>query len=177
MLSYAGKSPAGALIAVGFADCALIGFHFQNADAVPRHFIPVFYAVAMASGALASIPLGRLLDRFGPKISLFTFVISAAAAPLVFLGTFSLALIGMIFWGIGMSAQGALFQAMLTGVILSQKRSTAFGLFDTGFGIAWFLGSTAMGLLYDKSVLAVALFSMIFQLAAIPVIFIANQKR
>jgi MFS family permease len=177
MLSYAGKSPAGALIAVGFADCALIGFHFQNADAVPRHFIPVFYAVAMASGALASIPLGRLLDRFGPKTFLFTFVISAAAAPLVFLGTFSLALIGMIFWGIGMSAQGALFQAMLTGVILSQKRSTAFGLFDTGFGIAWFLGSTAMGLLYDKSVLAVALFSMIFQLAAIPVIFIANQKR
>jgi hypothetical protein len=53
----------------------------------------------------------------------------------------SFALVGMIFWGIGMSAQGALFQAMLTGVIASQKRSTAFGLFDTGFGTAWFLGS------------------------------------
>ena len=92
---------AGALIAAGFAGFALIGFHFQNADAVLGDLIPVFYAVAMASGALASIPLGRLLDRFGPKISLFAFVISAAAAPLVFLGTFSLALIGMIFWGSG----------------------------------------------------------------------------
>jgi len=143
---------------------------------VRRDLIPVFYAVAMASGALASIPQGRLLDRFGPKNSLFAFVISAAAGPLVFLGTFSFALIGMIFWGIGMSAQGALFQAMPTGVIPSQKRSTAFGLFDTGLGVAWFLGSTSMGLLHDKSVLAVALFSMIFQLAAIPVIFIANKK-
>jgi len=83
----------------------------------------------------------------------------------------------MIFWGIGMSAQGALFQAMLTHIIPAQKRSTAFGLFDTGFGVAWFLGSVAMGLLYDKSVVAVAFFSMMIQLAAIPVIFIANRQR
>jgi predicted MFS family arabinose efflux permease len=168
---------AGTLIAAGFADFALIGFHFQRADAVPRKLIPVFYAIAMASGAVASIPLGRLFDRFGAHVSLLAFVISALAAPLVFLGRFSFALVGMIFWGIGMSAQGALFQAMLTGVIPPQKRSTAFGLFDTGFGIAWFFGSAAMGFLYDKSVLAVALFSMIFQLAAIPVIFIANMQR
>jgi predicted MFS family arabinose efflux permease len=66
---------------------------------------------------------------------------------------------------------------MLTGVIASQKRSTAFGLFDTGFGAAWFLGSPVMGLLYDRSVMAVALFSMILQLAAIPIIFIANRQR
>jgi predicted MFS family arabinose efflux permease len=168
---------AGALIAAGVADFALIGFHFQKADAVPRNFIPLFYAVAMASGALASIPMGRLFDRFGANISLFAFLVSAAAGPLVFLGTFSFALVGMIFWGIGMSAQGALFQAMLTHVIPRQKRSTAFGLFDTGFGVAWFVGSATMGLLYDKSVVAVAFFSMILQLAAIPIIFIANKQR
>ena len=74
-----------------------------------------------------------------------------------------------------LSAQGSLFQAVLTGVIPPQKRSMAFGLFDTGYGIAWFVGSAIMGLLYDKSVMAVALFSMILQLAAIPVIFIANR--
>jgi predicted MFS family arabinose efflux permease len=168
---------AGALIAVGFADFALIGYHFQKADSVAREWIPVFYAVAMASGALASIPLGRLFDRFGANVSLCAFAISAVAAPLVFLGTFTVALIGMICWGIGMSAQGSVFQAMLTGVIPAQKRSTAFGLFDTGFGIAWFLGSAVMGLLYDKSITTVAVFSMICQLAAIPIIFIANRQR
>jgi hypothetical protein len=66
---------------------------------------------------------------------------------------------------------------MLTGVIPPQKRSTAFGLFDTGYGIAWFLWSATMGLLYDKSILAVVLFSVILQLAAVPVLFIANTKR
>jgi Major Facilitator Superfamily len=168
---------AGSLIAAGFADFALIGFHFQKAHTVPRNLIPVFYAVAMASSALASIPLGRLFDRFGPNIPLFAFLISAAAAPFVFLGTSVTALIGMVFWGIGMSAQGPLFQAMLTGVIPPQKRSTAFGLFDTGYGIAWFVGSAVMGLLYDKSIPAVALFSGLLQLSAIPVLVVGNQKR
>src|SRR6266545_1616593 len=168
---------AGSLIAAGFADFALIGFHFHKANTVPANMIPVFYAVAMASSALASIPLGRLFDTFGPNISLFAFLISAAAAPFVFLGTSITALIGMIFWGIGMAAQGSLLQAMLTGVIPPQKRSTAFGLFDTGYGIAWFVGSAVMGLLYDKSILAVAIFSVSLQLAALPVFFMANKNR
>jgi len=154
----------------------LIGFHFHKTNSVPANLIPVFYAVAMASSALASIPLGRLFDRFGANISLLAFVISAAAAPFVFLGGAIFALIGMIFWGVGMSAQGSLLQAMLTGVIPPQKRSTAFGLFDTGYGIAWFLGSAVMGLLYDKSILAVALFSVILQLAALPILFVANKQ-
>jgi len=155
----------------------LIGFHFHKTNSVPANLIPVFYAVAMASSALASIPLGRLFDRFGANISVLAFIISAAAAPFVFLGGAIFALIGMIFWGVGMSAQGSLLQAMLTGVIPPQKRSTAFGLFDTGYGIAWFLGSAVMGLLYDKSILAVALFSVILQLAALPILFVANKER
>src|SRR6266576_1552741 len=168
---------AGLLIAAGFADFALIGFHFHKANTVSPNLIPVFYAVAMASSAIASIPLGRLFDRFGPNISLFAFLISAAAAPFVFLGTSVAALIGMVFWGIGISAQGSLLQAMLIGVIPPQKRSTAFGLFDTGYGIAWFLGSAVMGLLYDRSIVAVALFSVSLQLAALPIFFIANKRR
>src|SRR6266581_6231470 len=168
---------AGSLIAAGFADFALIGFHFHKTNSVPANLIPVFYAVAMASSALASIPLGRLFDRFGANISLVAFLISAASAPLVFLGASVSAFIGMIFWGIGMSAQGSLFQAMLTGVIPPEKRSTAFGLFDTGYGIAWFLGSAAMGLLYEKSILAVVLFSVALEIAALPILFIATRRK
>jgi predicted MFS family arabinose efflux permease len=168
---------AGALLAAGFADFALIGFHFQKAHVLPANLVPVFYSVAMAASALASIPLGRLFDKVGPNISLFAFLVSAASAPFIFLGAPVLALIGMIFWGIGMSAQGSLLQAMLTGVIPPQKRSTAFGLFDTGYGIAWFLGSVAMGLLYERSIVAVVIFSVVLQLAAVPVLFIANKNR
>src|SRR5262249_26047562 len=66
---------AGALIAAGFADFALIGFHFHKTNTVSAVLIPVFYAVAMASGALASIPLGRLFDRFGANVALLALLI------------------------------------------------------------------------------------------------------
>jgi predicted MFS family arabinose efflux permease len=51
------------------------------------------------------------------------------------------------------------------------KRSTGFGLFYTCYGIAWFLGSAAMGFLYDKWLTALIVFSIALQLAALPVFF------
>ncbi len=167
---------AGALVAAGFADFSLIAFHFQKAAIVVQSLVPVFYAVAMATGALAALVFGRLLDKVGPPILLMAFFVAAFFAPFVFLGGPALALVGMILWGIGTGAQDSLLKAVLAGVVPSGKRSTAFGLFDTGFGISWFLGSAAMGWLYDKSVPALVVFSMFLQLAALPVLAIAKSR-
>ncbi len=46
------------------------------------------------------------------------------------------------------------------------KRGTAFGAFNGVYGIAWFLGSAVMGLLYDHSILALVIFGMVAQAAA-----------
>jgi MFS family permease len=164
---------AGALVAAGFADFALIAFHFQRAGVVPPDTIPIFYAVAMATGALSALIFGRLLDRLGPLVVLVAFALSALFAPFVFLGGFGLALLGMLLWGIGMGAQDSLLKALLSGVLPADRRSTGFGVFDTGFGFAWFLGSAVMGLLYGRSILAVVIFSVALQLASLPVLVVA----
>jgi predicted MFS family arabinose efflux permease len=165
---------AGILIAAGFADFSLIAFHFQKAATVSQSVTPVFYAVAMAMGGLASLVFGKLLDKLGLPILLLAFFLSALFAPFVFLGGFTLALIGMILWGIGLGAQDSLLKAVLAGAVHAEKRSTAFGIFDTGFGIAWFVGSSAMGLLYDTSIPALVAFSVLLELAALPVLFLAK---
>ena len=54
------------------------------------------------------------------------------------------------------------------------RRSLAFGIFDTGFGIAWFAGSAAMGLLYEKSVVALILLSIALQFIALPIFALAR---
>jgi MFS-type transporter involved in bile tolerance (Atg22 family) len=82
----------------------------------------------------------------------------------------------MILWGIGLGAQDSLLKAVLAGAVHAEKRSTAFGIFDTGFGIAWFVGSAAMGLLYDKSIPALVVFSVLLQLTALPVLFVAQRQ-
>jgi hypothetical protein len=47
--------------AAGFADFPLIAFQFQKTATVAQSMIPVFYAVAMATGAVAPLAFGRLL--------------------------------------------------------------------------------------------------------------------
>jgi MFS family permease len=168
---------AGALIAAGFADFALIAFHFQKTNSVPQGLVPVFYAVAMATGAIASLVFGKLLDKVGLAIVLVAFGISAFFAPLVFLAGMRLELVGMILWGMGMGAQDSCLKAVLSPVVPSEKRSTAFGMFDTGFGIAWFAGSAIMGLLYEKSIPALVIFSVALQLLALPVFAFARREQ
>lgn len=166
--SYWLYAVAGMCVAAGFADFSLIAFHFQKTNSVPVSLIPVFYSAAMVTGGFASLLFGKLLDQWGLPIVLLAFFLGALFAPCVFLGGFALALIGMILWGLGMGAQDSLLKAVLSPTIAPDKRSTGFGVYDTAFGIAWFAGSAAMGLLYDKSILAVVIFSVALQLAALP---------
>jgi len=168
---------AGMCVAAGFADFSLVAFHFQKTHVVPQSLIPVFYSAAMVTGAITPPIFGKLLDKMGLAIVLMAFFLSALFAPCVFLGGFSFALAGMILWGLGMGAQDSLLKAVLSGVIPQDKRSTAYGVFDTVFGIAWFAGSAAMGLLYDKSIPALVIFSLVFQLAALPFFVWAKNSR
>lgn len=167
---------ANACLGAGLADFALIGFHFQKTGAVAKELIPIFYAAAMATGALGGAVFGKLFDKFGLIVLLTIFFFSAFFAPLVFLGKAWVALLGMLLWGLGMGTQGSLINALIAGVVPSNKRSTAFGFFDTGFGVAWFLGSAAMGLLYTRSLIALIAFSVVLQLASVLLFLLARRK-
>jgi MFS family permease len=175
--SYWFYAVAGMCVAAGFADFSLIAFHFQRTSVVPQNLIPVFYSAAMVTGAFASLIFGKLLDKLGLPIVLLAFFLGAFFAPCVFLGGFALALTGMILWGLGLGAQDSLLKAVLVDVIPADKRGTAFGVFDTVFGIAWFAGSAAMGLLYDKSIMGVVVFSVVLQLVALPFFVLAKSRQ
>ena len=166
----------GALFAAGFADFALIAFHFNKTAVISQTEIPLVYAIAMAAAALTSLGLGRLFDRIGLPVAAIAFFLGAMFAPFVFMQRFSLIVIGMLLWGIGMGAQNSILKAILTAVMPVTKRSTGFGLFYTAFGIAWFMGSAVMGFLYEKSILGLIIFSICFQLAALPVFSWANAE-
>lgn len=159
------------LLAAGFADFPLIAFHFEQADIVPANMIPIFYAVAMGVDALAAIVFGRLFDKRGLSILLVVAVISAIFAPLVFAGGIYAALAGMILWGVSMGAQESIMRAAVAGFVSPDRRGSAYGVFNTGYGLAWFAGSAVMGILYDISIPALIAFSVLIQLAALPVLY------
>jgi MFS family permease len=68
-----------------------------------------------------------------------------------------------------MGVHESIIPAAVATMVPIQRRPSAYGLFTAGFGIAWFVGSAVMGVLYDTSLRAVVIFCLVAQLAAIPI--------
>ena len=165
------------LIAAGYADFPLIAYHFQKTSLASEGWIPLFYAVAMGVDAVAALVCGRLFDRRGFVVLGAVALVSSLFAPLVFLGTFRVAMLGMVLWGIGMGAQESIMRAAVAGMVPAARRGTAYGVFNSGYGLLWFAGSALMGVLYDRSLPALIAFSMSVQLLAVPVLFRVGRTR
>jgi MFS family permease len=165
-----------ALVAAGFADYPVIAYHFGHTGSVPGDWIAIFYSVAMAVSGAGSLLFGRLFDKFGFRVLIVLTMLSAAFAPLVFLGGFWTALIGAALWGLGIGVHESIIPAAVAPMVPVQRRASAFGLFTAVYGTAWFLGSAAIGILYDISVPATVVFCVVAELAALPV-FIGVGRR
>lgn len=53
-------------------------------------------------------------------------------------------------------------------MVAVERRAYSFGLFTAGYGVFWFLGSAAIGILYDVSLPATIAFCLAAELAAVP---------
>jgi len=165
-----------ALVAAGFADYQLIAFHLQKHGVASAIWIPIFYSVAMATSGAGSLLFGRLFDRFGVTVLIPLTLISIASAPLVFLGGFNVALAGAALWGLGMGVHESIIPAAVAAMVPVERRPSAYGLFTAAYGISWFLGSAAIGFLYDVSVQAAVLFCVATGVASLPFFFAVRRR-
>ena len=117
---------------------------------------------------MAAISFGRLFDTYGLPVLAVAALLSALFAPLVFFGGSAAALVGVALWGLGMGAQESIMRAAVAGMIPSDRRRAAYGIFSTGFDVAWFAGSVLLRVLYDVSIPALVAVSVALQFAAIP---------
>jgi MFS family permease len=167
------------LIAAGYVDFPLIAFHVERANIAPVPWIPVLYAVAMGVDAGTALIFGALFDRIGFVTLAVAGLLAAFFAPLAFAGSLPLVIIGMVLWGIGMGAQESVLRATIAQMTPLERRGTAYGVFNTGYGLCWFAGSALLGVLYDFSLLALIGVSVGLQVLA--VVFLAvlafNQPR
>lgn len=120
-----------------------------------RHFWPTTsfgYAVQMATLPLPLTAIG------------------AAYAPPAFLGGFWVALVGTSLWGRGMGVQESIIPAVVGATVPSARRASTHGLFTAGYGVAWFLGSLIIGVLYTAGMPAVVGFTLACEVAALPLL-------
>jgi len=170
---------------LGFANFALIGYHFKAKHVLTDAQIPLFYALAMGVDAVAALAIGKIYDIFKARhkkekaglvtlvaIPLFSLFIPA----FVFSTRFSLVLAGAIIWGIVMGLHETVMKSAIADITPLNKRGTGYGIFNTAYGLAALIGSVLIGLLYENSIPAVIIISIAFEIGAIPVFFILKKE-
>ena len=176
------------LFAFGFIDYSIIIMHVsrtyshlasglaENTSLISSGTLPLLYAGAMLVDAVAALFFGLLYDKSGVKALVWSTIISAPFAVFVFMfDSVPMLLVGIALWGVGMGAQESILKAAVTRMVPKASRATGYGMFECSFGAFWFLGSWALGVLYDVNITVMVVVSVAAQLASIP-FYIASTK-
>ncbi len=149
-----------ALVAIGLADWPLLAFHFERAGVIGAHWLPVAYAAAMGFDGLVSLTAGVAFDRARGRggsgagvIALFV-IAGAAYGPLAFgadASTTTQAIASIALWSIARAATESIGKAMIAAIVPRAQRGRAYGTYFLVYGVAWWVGSLLLGVLYDAT--------------------------
>ena len=167
------------LTVAGFAHFSIISYHITVQRILSEPLVPLFFAIATGVSAVAALVAGLAFDRVGLASVLFVPIVTAVVPFLVF-GDSPVGLaVGMVLWGVVLGAQESTVRAAVAHLVAPGARATAYGIFNTAYGVAWFLGSAALGLAYDRSipaVIAISVGTQVLALAAAVPVFASRRR-
>lgn len=151
---------------LGFLNFSTLGYHMKSQNILTDGKITLIYSVAMIVDALTALIVGRLYDKLKEKSGkkdggiLVLGAIPVVTLLLPFFGltmSKSLIIVSMIIFGIIMGTHETIMRSAIADITPFDKRGTGYGVFNTGYGLALFLGATITGYLYDKNLNSIIL--------------------
>lgn len=163
---------------IGFISFALVGFHIKANNIVSDAYIPLFYMIAMGVDGVFAIIIGKIYDRLKDKtenekaglLALIAIPVLSIFIPFfVFSTETTFIVIGLILWGLVISSHETIMRSAIADITPINKRGTGYGLFTASYGLAIFLGSAFMGILYDYSLILLTITVAIVEAVSIPI--------
>ena len=139
-----------ALGTLGLMTFGVISYHLVAAGLVATAVVPLVYAAAMGTEAVAALVTGFAYDRWGAAV-LFTLPVTIVAVPALALGgTLGVVLVGVLLWGAVTGVQDSTVKALVADLVPRPRLATAYGVFAAFQGVAALLGGTLAGGLYTE---------------------------
>jgi MFS family permease len=155
-----------ALTMAGFATFVVWAYHLEVQHVLPSGLIPVTYAAAMGMAALAALASGGAYDRWGLR-GLIVLPPLALVVPFWSLSrSVALVWVGALVWGAAMGVHESTMRAAVADLVPAARRGFGYGVFTAVYGLAWLAGGALIGLLYDMSVHAVIVYTIVTQVFA-----------
>ena len=139
-----------ALGTLGLMTFGVISFHLVEAGLVTTAVVPLIYAAAMATEAVAALVTGFAYDRWGAAV-LYTLPVTVVAVPaLTLASTLTVVMAGVLLWGAVTGIQDSTVKALVADLVPQRRLATAYGVFAAFQGVAALVGGVLAGGLYTE---------------------------
>jgi predicted MFS family arabinose efflux permease len=165
------------LSVAGFANFPLISYHLKIKSIMSDVQIPTFYALAMGVDAIVAILIGKAYDRVGLKTLMVIPLLSLFIPFLAFSNSIASVIIGVILWGGVLGVHETIMRAAIADLTPISRRGSAYGIFNTIYGLSWLLGGALMGILYEISLSYLIILAALFELVSIPVLLVLEREQ
>ncbi|MCU1603985.1 MAG: putative major facilitator superfamily transporter [Modestobacter sp.] len=155
------------LATAGLVTFGVISYHLVTANLVSTAAVPLVYAAAMATEAVAALATGWMHDRWGARGLLVLPVLVAAVPALAFSDAAGVAVVGVLVWGAATGLQDSTVKALVAQLVPAGRRATGYGMFAAVQGVAAVAGGALAGELSARSVPALVAVVAVLQLAAL----------
>ena len=166
-----------ALGTLGLMTFGVISFHLVDAGLVAIAVVPLIYAAAMGTEAVAALVTGFAYDRWGAAV-LYTLPVTIIAVPaLTLANTLTVVLAGVLLWGAVTGIQDSTVKALVADLVPQRRLATAYGVFAAFQGVAALVGGVLAGGLYtEHRTLLIALVALM-QLCSAVLLAVALRRR
>lgn len=137
---------------VGFATFGVLSFHMVARGLIPTAAVPLIYAAAMLTDAIAALATGWAYDRTGPRVLIILPILAIAIPVLAFTTTAWWVIAGALLWGAAVGIQESTLRAVVADLVAPDRRATAYGLYAAVLGTATAGGGALTGYLYEHSI-------------------------
>lgn len=155
------------LSVMGFVQYPIIAYHLNVNSIISNVWIPIFYAIAMGIDGITALIIGRTYDNIGLKTLLIIPIATLVIPFFAFSYSKIFILFSIIIWGIVMGIHETIMRAAIADLIPLERRGTAYGIFNTVYGLSMFIGGTSIGFLYEISLSYVVTFVVIIEIISL----------
>ncbi|WP_308534368.1 MFS transporter [uncultured Peptoniphilus sp.] len=143
---------------IGFINFSIIAYHLKVKGLMTDGNITLLYSLAMIVDAITALIIGKAYDILKIKrknkmggiliMALIPFV--TAIIPFFTLSfNKSLIIFGLLIFGLVIGSHETIIRSAIADITPFSKRGTAYGIFNGIYGLAFLIGSSLVGALYD----------------------------
>ncbi len=129
----------------GFVSFPLLSLYWVKEGLFEPAWIPTLYALAMGVDAGIALVVGKLYDRYGLRTLLGVPLLTVLIPITGFTASLPLIMLSIVLWGTVMAVHETTMRAAVADIAQMDKRATAYGIFNTLYGAAWFVGGGLLG--------------------------------